>query len=62
MAVENNGASAVTSHEKLPDRPKFTLRIITWVAFETLSYKINNKMKEVFFIQNGMIKFMKLLN
>lgn len=37
VAVENNGASAVTSHEKLPDKPKPTLRINTCVAFELLT-------------------------
>lgn len=37
VAVENNGASAVTSHEKLPDKPKPTLRINTCVAFELVT-------------------------
>jgi len=34
-AVEKDGESAVTSHEKFPDKPKLTFLITTWVAFET---------------------------
>lgn len=34
VAVEKDGASAVTSHEKFPDNPKPTFRITTWLAFE----------------------------
>lgn len=34
-AVENDGESAVTSHEKFPDKPKLTFLITTCVAFDT---------------------------
>lgn len=43
VAVENNGASAVTSQEKFPDKGKFTLRITTWVAFDAFSCGRNKK-------------------
>ena len=39
VAVENDGASAVTSHEKLPDNPNPTFRITTWLAFDSDSCK-----------------------
>lgn len=34
LRVENDGASAVTSHEKLPDNPNWTFLMTTWVAFD----------------------------
>lgn len=39
VRVENDGASAVTSHEKLPDSPNPTLRITTWLAFDIDNWK-----------------------
>lgn len=38
VAVENDGASAVTSHEKFPDKPNPTCFITTKLAFDRESY------------------------
>lgn len=43
VRVENDGASAVTSHEKLPDSPNPTLRITTWLAFDIDNWTKKNK-------------------
>lgn len=47
VAVENSGASAVTSQEKFPESEKFTLRITTCVAFETFSCKVKETTKVI---------------
>ena len=46
VRVENDGASAVTSHEKLPASPNPTLRITTWLAFDIDNWK-NKQMHQI---------------
>lgn len=47
VAVENDGASAVTSQEKFPDNPKPTFRMTTWVLFDSVSWKKRNCLKNI---------------
>ena len=42
-AVEKDGESAVTSHEKLPESPKLTFLITTCVAFDVTVWKTRAK-------------------
>lgn len=46
VRVENDGASAVTSHEKLPDSPNPTFRRTTWLAFDIDNWK-NKQMNKI---------------
>lgn len=39
-AVENDGESAVTSHEKFPESPKLTFFMTTCVEFDAVVCKI----------------------
>lgn len=55
VAVEKSGASAVTSQEKLPDKPKPTLRMSTCVAFELVTCGVKtNEMLLSFTLYNQM--------
>lgn len=55
VRVENDGASAVTSHEKLPDSPNPTLRITTWLAFDIDNWKNkqNKDERKLNYLSNG---------
>jgi hypothetical protein len=49
VAVENDGESAVTSHEKVPERPKPTFLITACVPFDAASCKMGEKNTEKYY-------------
>lgn len=47
MPVEKSGASAVTSHEKLPPRPKPIFLITTWLSLDWVICNANQDERAV---------------